>query len=70
MTEINVRHVAPVSALVEGGATLVEDTVLLALGREAEIERGHHRFARELLILRDIDGEPRLLAESELASGP
>lgn len=70
VTEINVRHVAPVSALVEGGATLVEDTVLLALGREAEIERGHHRFARELLILRDIDGEPRLLAESELASGP
>ncbi len=68
VTEINVRYVAPVSTLAPGGVNLAEDTVQLTIGNRHMILKGLHHFVDELLILRDMDGEPIVLREEELKS--
>jgi len=68
VTEINIRYVAPVSTLAPGGANLAEDTVQLIIGNRHRVSQGLHHFTDELLILRDMDGEPIIMREEELKS--
>jgi carbamoyl-phosphate synthase large subunit len=61
ITEINLRHTAPVSSLTAGGANLAEAQVLASLGRHDEIGDVIVEFAEDNIFLRDIDGPPLLL---------
>jgi carbamoyl-phosphate synthase large subunit len=58
VTEINVRHVAGVSALATAGANVAEAHVLASLGRLDEIGEVAAAFPERNVILRDIDGQP------------
>lgn len=67
ITEINIRHVAFNSSLAAGGANLPLDTLqALLLEDPQQMETIHYRFKGGLIFLRDVDGFPIIMKESDL----
>ncbi len=67
LTEINVRHVAFNSSIAAGGANLPADTLEgLMLDDPTKLERVDYQFPQPLIFLRDVDGEPIVMRESDL----
>ncbi len=69
LTEINVRHVAFNSSIAAGGANLPADTLEgLMMDDPTQLERIDYLFAQPMIFLRDVDGEPIVMRESDLFS--
>jgi len=67
ITEINIRHVAFTSSIAAGGANLPLDTLkAMFLIDPATIETTHYKFDQQLIFLRDVDGYPIVIKESDL----
>lgn len=70
ITEINIRHVAFTSSIAAGGANLPVDTLKgMFLEDPALMETNNYQFAENLIFLRDVDGMPIVMKESDLISG-
>ena len=65
ITEINIRHVAFTSSIAAGGANLPADTLRSLFGDVPE-ETTHYTFEGGLIFLRDVDGAPIVMRESDL----
>jgi carbamoyl-phosphate synthase large subunit len=67
ITEINIRHVAFNSSIAAGGANLPMDTLTaLFLKDPTEMETIHYEFEEGLIFVRDVDGYPIVMKESDL----
>lgn len=67
ITEINIRHVAFNACIAAGGANLPLDTLkAMFLEDPATMETIHYQFKDQLIFLRDVDGYPILLKETDL----
>jgi carbamoyl-phosphate synthase large subunit len=67
ITEINIRHVAFTSSLAAGGANLPLDTLkAMFLEDPKEMETTHYHFDEKQIFLRDVDGHPIVMQESDL----
>ena len=67
ITEINIRHVAFTSSIAAGGANLPLDTLrAMFLEDPANIKTRHYQFEGKLIFLRDVDGYPVVMNESDL----
>lgn len=67
ITEINIRHVAFTSSLAAGGANLPLDTLnFMFMENPTQLETNHYSFAEGLIFLRDVDGLPILMKETDL----
>ena len=67
ITEINIRHVAFTSSIAAGGANLPLDTLkAMFLDDPAKMQTRHYQFEGKLIFLRDVDGYPVVMKESDL----
>lgn len=67
ITEVNVRHMAYTSSLAAVGINFAEDMLQLTLGNTHRVQRrGSYTFANDYVFLRDVDGEPIVMRESDL----
>lgn len=67
VTEVNIRHMAYTETMARAGFDLVTDSInYLQDGADAITERGHYRYAKDFIFLRDVDIEPILMEEHEL----
>ena len=68
ITEINIRHVAFTSSIAAGGANLPFDTLTNMFAEAPATETKHYTFPQPLIFVRDVDGYPIVMPESELLS--
>ena len=67
ITEINIRHVAFTSSIAAGGANLPMDTLQAMFFDDPEkMETIHYHFKEKLIFVRDVDGYPIVMKESDL----
>lgn len=67
ITEINIRHVAFTSSIAAGGANLPADTLEgMFLDDPTTLESIHYSFEAGMIFLRDVDGTPIIMNESNL----
>jgi len=67
ITEINIRHVAFTSSIAAGGANLPLDTLkAMFLDDPANMDTRHYQFEGKLIFLRDVDGYPVVMNETDL----
>jgi carbamoyl-phosphate synthase large subunit len=67
ITEINIRHVAFTSSIAAGGANLPMDTLkAMFLQDPIQMDVIHYKFKEGLIFLRDVDGYPIVMNESDL----
>jgi hypothetical protein len=67
ITEINIRHVAFTSSIAAGGANLPLDTMKgMFMENPTEMQPLHYSFPEGIVFLRDVDGSPIVMKESDL----
>ena len=67
ITEINIRHVAFTSSIAAGGANLPVDTLNAMFFQAPEkMETIHYQFNEPLIFVRDVDGYPIVMKETDL----
>jgi carbamoyl-phosphate synthase large subunit len=67
ITEINIRHVAFTSSIAAGGANLPMDTLnAMFFDAPEKMETIHYQFKEPLIFVRDVDGYPIVMKESDL----
>ncbi|HRO48265.1 hypothetical protein [Agriterribacter sp.] len=67
ITEVNIRHVAFTSSMAAGGANLPLQTLLRLFDEGSNSsETIHYSFNEDYIFLRDVDGYPIVLKESDL----
>jgi hypothetical protein len=70
ITEINIRHVAFTSSIAAGGANLPLDTLKgMFLQDPSTMPVNHYQFDNGLIFVRDVDGYPIVMKESDLLTG-
>jgi hypothetical protein len=67
ITEINIRHVAFTSSIAAGGANLPADTLkAMFLENPDAMPTQHYQFNEHLIFVRDVDGYPIVMKETDL----